>query len=261
MRILISTVALVACTSLANAADLGGPYGDSLKDDPYVAAAPSWTGLYVGAHVGYGWGEWDGRLATEGADSDAIWANPNKSIDGDGWLGGGQIGFNLQRGSIVFGLEADASWSDVNGSGSFVTDGTAIDDDVYTWDVDAELEYFGTVRGRLGFLPTPRLLLYATGGYAWGKTNMSMVTSHENAPQQVAPHVTGSGSISETHHGWAAGAGGEFMLTENWTGRAEWLHVDLGETSSKAIANGTDSFPADLTFDVFRVGVNYKFGH
>ena len=90
---------------------------------------------------------------------------------------------------------------------------------------------------------------------------MSMVTSHENAPQQVAPHVTGSGSISETHHGWAAGAGGEFMLTENWTGRAEWLHVDLGETSSKAIANGTDSFPADLTFDVFRVGVNYKFGH
>ena len=265
MRILISTVALVACTSLASAADLGGPYGSSLKDDPYVAAAPfSWTGLYVGAHAGYGWGEWDGTLTyDEGAGPiPGVWDNPNQSIDADGWLGGLQIGWNRQHGSVVWGLEADVSWTDMGGSGSFDTASG-----YYNWRIQQELDWYGTVRGRLGFLPMPNLLIYATGGVAYGETS----ASHAASDLTNNGFVSGRGSADEKHIGWAAGAGAEFMFSDRWTARAEWLHVDLGEadyrlTGTNYYANPpepstTDSFPADLTFDVFRVGVNYKFGH
>src|SRR5690606_34623970 len=99
MRLALSTVALVACTSLASAADLGGPYEyeGSIKDGPIAAAPFSWTGFYIGANAGYGWGEI--------ADHEP-----------DGWFGGGQIGFNYQVGSMVLGLEADIQGADMNDS-------------------------------------------------------------------------------------------------------------------------------------------------
>lgn len=233
-----------------------------------LAEEPNWTGLYIGAHVGGATGEWDGRTTyTDPAEGvlPGLWANPNQSLDADGWLAGGQIGFNLQRDRLVFGIEADVSWSNLEGEGRFTTLGV---EENTSWDIKTELDAFGTVRGRLGFLVSPSLLLYGTGGFAWARTNGDLTVHHNWVPDPSASFgVTARGSAKETHVGWTAGVGGELMLARNWTLKAEWLHVDLGgedyHLEGTSVPGGyphdTDSFPAKLEFDVFRVGVNYHF--
>ena len=268
MRVAISAIALLACTSLASAADLGGPYEyeGSIKDGPIAAAPYNWTGLYFGGHVGWATGEWDGSLRTAGANPNDVWDNPNQSYDFDGWVGGLQIGANRQHGSFVWGIEADASWGDLEGSKEVFTKTEAV-----SWIDDFSIDAFGTVRGRLGVLVSPRLLLYGTGGLAWAKTDLKHTVVDKPL---VNPGVTVKASADEYHLGWVAGAGGEYMIADNWTIRGEWLHVDLGEARYHAVGMkwsqnrqfdtpvATDSITnTSLKFDVFRLGVNYKFGH
>jgi len=269
MRFAISAIALLACTSLASAADLNGSsYGVSLKDD-YVAPVYNWTGLYVGGHVGYAWGDWNGETCTSGACPGDIWEDPTVGASIDGWLGGLQVGANQQFSSFVVGIEADASWGDLGGSDSITTKKGSVE-----WIEDLSIDVFGTVRGRLGFLITPQLLIYGTGGLAWAKTDLKhTVWHHENKAPYDA--ITGRASTSEHHIGWAAGVGGEWMLSRNLTVRAEWVHVDLGDThyhpdgKTYNFSTGDESGRlrsdqlnnVDIKFDVFRVGVNYKFGN
>src|SRR5690606_29037841 len=119
------------------------------------------------------------------------------------------------------------------------------------WRIQQELDWYGTVRGRLGLLPMPNLLLYATGGVAYGETSASNVASDLTN----FGFVSGRGSANEKHIGWVAGAGAEFMFSDRWTARAEWLHVDLGKADYHLAGwdyygdqpSTTDSFPADLT--------------
>lgn len=264
MRFYLSAIALAACTSVASAADLGpygDPYGGSLKDAPILVAPYNWSGLYFGAHAGWVTGGWDGNMAysDEYKYPQSVFDHSGKSLDGDGWLGGLQVGFNRQQGSFVWGLEADISWADLEERKQFFPY-PALDT---AWSIGNELDYFGTVRGRLGFLVTPALLLYGTGGFAWGKTDSNLVVVDTGSGN----FVTARGSAEENHFGWAAGVGGEFLVTDGWTVRAEWLHVDLGKedyhlkgTTWAGVPHVTDSFPAELEFDVFRVGVNYNFG-
>ena len=102
-----AAVMLVSTAVPVMAADLGGgPPPGSVKDAP-LPPLPlySWSGLYIGVHAGYGWSDldWTGGGTTVG-DS------------GEGWVGGGQIGYNWQRGALVFGVEADISGSGIDGS-------------------------------------------------------------------------------------------------------------------------------------------------
>ncbi len=269
MRLALSTVALVACTSLASAADLGGPYGydGSIKDGPYAAPAYNWSGLYFGGHTGLATGEWDGRTqgGNDAQPTSGGYLDPHKTLDGDGWLGGAQVGYNWQHGSLVFGVEADISWTDLDGHWDGVTDD---DGSTSEWDkgYDISLEYFGTARIRVGYAGG-RFMPYITGGFAWAKTSGDISSAYYN--QNGTNYVgTSYASVDETHTGWVVGAGAELMLASGWTARAEWLHIDLGEEdyhfTGKTYAGddwNDDKFPADLTFDVFRIGVNYKFGH
>ena len=82
----------------------------------------NWTGLYIGAHGGYAWGDFDGPLSYDDAAlfPASIFDSSEKSIDADGWLGGFQAGFNKQFGTVVVGLEADVSWTDNDGRGTFL---------------------------------------------------------------------------------------------------------------------------------------------
>src|SRR5262249_3764244 len=145
LRIAFLAVAALAAAPSAFAADLGGPRTPSIKDGPYlapsVAATPfSWTGFYLGAHAGYGW-------------SNVDWQGLSDSLEGSGWLAGGQIGYNWQRGALVFGLEADASGNWMDGSRAGNT---------------YEIDWQASIRARLGLaVNNNRTLLYTTGGVAW----------------------------------------------------------------------------------------------
>lgn len=272
MRIAISTIALLACTSLASAADLGGPYeyGGSIKDGPAIAAQPSWTGLYFGGHVGWATGGWDLNLSAPGSwpvyyDSEFIPAT--RSVDDDSWLGGLQIGFNRQHGSIVWGVEADVSWTDLNANGSFTDkpNGACAPNPCTKWDVNTSMDVFGTVRGRLGVLVSPQLLVYGTGGLAWGQADIKVAATHNPlGVTEPGPRVSGE----YNHIGWTAGGGAEWMFAPDWTLKAEYMYVDLGK--EKYVPTGTTTptsttpwnevIPAELDFHTVRLGLNYKFG-
>ncbi len=204
--ILAATLTSVVALASANAADMyaGGGY----KDGPaYVGV--NWSGLYVGVNGGYGWS----------ANTD--WLDPT------GAFGGGQIGYNFQRGNIVFGIETDIQGSGVSDSGG---------------GYKSSLDYFGSVRGRLGYA-FDRALVYGTGGFGYGQ-------------------VTNDG-YSQTQTGWVAGGGVEYKITPAWSAKAEYQYFDLGEHSDYD-SNGTgplgDAISGRTQFSTFRVGVNYFVG-
>lgn len=262
MRVAISTIALLACTSLASAADLGGPYEyeGSIKDAPIAAAPYNWTGLYFGVHGGWAGGSgWDGDFFNKG-----VALNYGYSLDADGWYGGFQAGANKQLGQVVVGIEADASFGDMGDSGMFAAN-NANPSSYVEWEINQKLERFGTVRARLGYLATDRMLLYVTGGMAWGQTEARYAAHY---PLAKDPFVNSQGKVDETHIGWTIGGGLEWALTQNLSLRGEYLYVDLGEEDYHFVGqrrNGSyyadDSAPSDLDFHTVRLGVNYKFGH
>ncbi|TDR34846.1 outer membrane protein [Aquamicrobium defluvii] len=228
MKKLFLASALTALTfSAAQAAD-----AVIYEPAPVASTSYDWSGFYLGAHAGYGWGDYTPFSPADGE------TGPN--IDIDGFLGGLTAGYNWQLDSIVLGIEADIS----NGPEGKTAQGTFGPSwSCISGDCNADIEWFGTVRGRLGYA-VDRFLVYGTGGFAFGHVEGGI----HNSEQQ------GSGSAT----GWAAGAGVEFAWNQHWTTKAEYLHVDLGD-----IPFGTDSsggsFKGDGSFDVFRLGINYKF--
>jgi outer membrane immunogenic protein len=222
MRALLLAFAIAPALPLlapgASAADLGGR--GKIAQPVAVENVPSfsWAGLYVGAHVGYGWSniEWQ-----EGAFLG--------SHDGEGLLAGGQIGFNLQRGRLVYGLEADATAGWIEGSNGCCSH-------------SAELLY--TVRARAGLASSDnRWLFYVTGGAAWADIDYS----------------SGFGSNSSTHFGWVAGGGIERALTPRMTARVEYLYYDFDSLSAPAGSLGGAATDLDPTMHTVRFGLNFKF--
>ena len=270
LRASVSVLAFVACGSLAVAADLEGPsYLGSLKDDVAAPVAQNWSGLYIGLHAGYGWGEHEG---TGLYDADEMFRG---GFDIEGGLAGGQIGYNFQTGSLVLGIEADASWTDIDGSGAFDIGPTG--NPTYRWDIQTDVEWLASLRGRIGLLLTPTFLIYGTGGVAWADINSRQQSFCYAAGRNCAVDVQVTDtSSSETVVGWVAGLGAEWQFAQGWSLKAEWQHYDFGDVDTKfhgvANPNGlqggvtnenytNDTFPGDLTLDVIRLGVNYKFGN
>jgi outer membrane immunogenic protein len=231
-------------------------------------APTSWTGLYIGAHGGYAWGDFDGPLSYDDAPlfPASIFDSSEKSIDADGWFGGFQAGFNKQLGTVVVGLEADVSWTDNDGRGTFLPYPAQGPDPA--WNIETELEMFGTVRGRLGFLATPDLLVYGTGGFAWAQVDSNISVTYSLTPCNGGPCATGS--ADNNHFGWTLGAGAEWKLSRNWSLKSEYLFVDLGTEDYAYVGStlpplgpgpyDTDHFHADLELHTVRVGLNYQFG-
>jgi len=245
--------------------DIGGGYGGA---PAYVAEEFSWTGVYFGGHVGYGWADWAGTLTTTAGCPDscvfnASYSNPDRTLSGEGIFGGIQGGLNWQTHSnVVLGVEADVSWSDISGTATYDTD---LDGpSVWSKKHDVSIDYFGTVRGRIGYA-VGRVMPYITGGLGWGHTSGDLAVAYirNNVPP---PEGTSYASTSENHVGWAAGAGVEIALTNSLTLKAEYMHLDLGkqdylfegETFTGAPFD-TDSYPSDLTVDTVKIGINYLF--
>jgi len=208
-RFIIGVAALVVadCIVPACAADLN--YGQPAPYAPYAYSQPyglyNWGGPYVGANLGYGWGEVGGSLT-----------NPS------GFIAGVQAGYNFQNGPWVFGLEGD-----IQASGA--------DNTVSPWKYTNP--WFGTIRGRGGYAFN-NILLYGTAGLAFGELRAETIGQSE----------------THTNAGWTVGVGGEVGLTQNWSAKIEYLHVDLS-SSRFAITGGANDFSSN----VVRVGVNYHF--
>jgi outer membrane immunogenic protein len=144
------------------------------------------------------------------------------------------------------------------------------------------IESFGTIRGRLGYLPTPSLLLYGTGGLAYGKVSANASMTSPALLGTAADVSSGfafacidattcfNGSSSRVMVGWTAGAGTEFAITDNFTAKLEYMYVNLGDahsfnttaTDNFGGAGAPSSFAVGLgamSFNVVRLGLNYKF--
>ena len=217
----------------------------------------SWTGLYVGVNGGYSWGRADlGVSGTVVVNDFPIEGTVSDRANVNGWLGGGQIGYNVQSKGWVFGVEADFQWTGQDGevSGCF---------DLVCAKASYDLDWFGTVRGRVGYLVFPDTLLYATGGLAYGRVNAGFSLDPSLGTTPV--------SDSETRTGWVIGGGLEWALDTSWRVRAEYLYMDLGAMRTElgpisgtipglgdVSASGTAR--TDFTDQIVRVGLSYKFG-
>jgi outer membrane immunogenic protein len=260
-RILIAAIATVAATS-AMAADLPMKQPVYTKAPVYVEPIFDWTGFYVGGNLGYSWGRSsDTATATNGAGTIFVTSAGRSNLDGI--VGGGQIGYNWQMQNAVFGFEADIQGTGEKGSRSFICPAVtclppaalALPD--LTATASQKIDWFGTVRGRVGLLAAPKVLLYATGGLAYGEVKTT----------ETVGALTGF-SNSTTNVGWTVGAGIEGAIGGNWTARLEYLYVDLGRvngsfaTTLGALGGGviTTSYNSRITDNVLRAGVNYKFG-
>lgn len=282
----VGSAALICSLGTAFAADM------PLKaPPPPVVAVYNWTGFYVGGNVGGGWGD-RGNVTpfATGTDNGVFGDGPaqvaaelagiNNSVatNPSGVLGGVQIGYNKQINRFVWGFEADYAWANINGTGTRITPvGVVGTNDVTTTTnaVSERLDGIGTVRGRLGFLPTPSFLLYATGGFAYGRTSSSTAISMVHTFGGVVGGDTftpTAGAASKTIAGWTVGAGAEWGFAPHWSVKAEWLYYDLGNLNYSAgsitgIAGGGLPFTlvnvtssARFTGNIARVGINYQFG-
>ena len=137
-----------------------------------VAAPFSWTGFYIGGHAGYGWGRKEWSDFHDPLNPTFNRAGPDAEYDVDGVLAGGQIGFNWQSGWTVFGIEADASWADIEGSGTTFYDPPLPGGSPFrgclamTDPCTSKIEALGTITARLG-VAVDRTLFFAKGGAAW----------------------------------------------------------------------------------------------
>lgn len=205
-KLLLASVGLVALgVASASAADLPRREAMPTKAPAYVSQMYNWTGAYVGINGGYAF---------------------SGSNDSDGWLVGGTIGYNFQSGGpLVWGIEGDLNWSDIDGT----TAGRQVSNN-----------WLGTVRGRLGYAmgPTGSWMPYVTGGVAFGDIEHS---------------VPLFGSARDTKAGWVLGGGIEAALSGPWTAKVEYLYVDLGNGPT------VGGFGSNLHTNIVRAGLNYRF--
>jgi outer membrane immunogenic protein len=256
--------ATLAAASTAFAADIARPV---YKAPPMVAPVYDWTGFYIGVNAGYTWSTNNG-LSYAGTDTGAggfgtalaLGLLPNTGLKNDGFIGGGQIGYNWQSGVWVFGWEADFQW--VNGGDNITTTRSTAVFLPLTSTISRDLEWFGTVRGRVGVLVAPTLLAYATGGLAYGNTSLTTTFA---GPTFVPPLFTSINS-SGTSTGWTVGGGLEWALGNGWSVKGEYLYYDLGSENTFAAYtyganNSTLTTSIDNTGHIVRAGLNYKFGY
>ena len=212
------------------AADLPAPAPAPRAPAAYLPPPPifSWTGIYLGVNGGYGFGQ-------------SNWTSPafppTGHFSASGFLAGGTIGGNYQFGQFVVGLEGDGDWNGANGT-TFNACGVGC---------TTQSDWLATVRGRAGYA-IDRVLIYGTGGAAFGNVQ---------AAAGVLPFA------NSTQTGWTAGGGVEWAFLPNWTAKAEYLYVDLGNMYCPiGNCSTTTAIPTTVSFteNIVRAGINYKFG-
>src|SRR5882757_392199 len=223
---LAAAVVLIAATTAGSAADLA-------VKAPYMAPGPvwSWTGFYIGGHVGAGWGTTEATitsLAVTGAGGGVVPANfPIAQNSRTGFLGGGQIGYNYQAGWTVFGVQADIAGMDVKGTTACIT----------FLSCTAKSDWLATVTGRVGAVVADKTLVYVKGGAAWMNTTHSLSIPAAGGIIGGPGGVGGSVSTESTAFGWLLGLGAEYAFSPNWSAFIEYNYIDF-DTKNSALDLG-----------------------
>jgi outer membrane immunogenic protein len=241
--VFLAAVATLGATS-AFAADLPVRY----KAPPPVAAQVfSWTGFYIGGHVGWASARHGSAQVVDFDGAGDLFDFPGGRENGV--FGGIQAGYNWQFNNVVFGIEGDAGFLGINGNRSFPAVGL-FDGSVSTVRYGA----YGVIAGRLG-LAFDRSLLYVKGGAAFADIRNR---SYEIGDGGVGIEPDEDHRVSKTHTGWAAGVGFEYAFAPNWSGKIEYLHMDFGNVSTVNLEGDVIRFRNEV--DTVKVGFNYRFG-
>ncbi|HEU0058246.1 MAG TPA: outer membrane beta-barrel protein, partial [Hyphomicrobiaceae bacterium] len=242
---------------------------------PLVFKAPmrsawTWAGFYLGGSIGYGWGTSNTDTVFSDLASTSQLLATTSSNRLDGAIGGAQAGYNWLAGNLVAGVEADLNYSGQRAGlasscpGEICNPalvGVVGDPSVQAlFEQGQKLEWFATLRGRLGATVTPDAVAYVTGGLAVGEVmTAGMVFGFDGDGDPVNTIV----SSHNTKAGWTAGGGIEARLIGNWTGKIEYLYLDLGSVTTVPVpapgATAAAAFNSRVTDNVVRLGVNYKF--
>jgi outer membrane immunogenic protein len=243
LRIAVVAGAMMASVSVAKA-DGYGPQGPGYGpppgyERPYVWS--TWAGFYGGVNVGYGWSPNSDQLALAG-DSPT-------GLSPAGGFGGGQIGYNWQFGHMVIGAETDLQGADIS---------DRVQDVNFGDNFHSRLDWFGTVRGRIGYA-FDRTLLYATAGFAYGG-----IHNRVDGPVLMGSPYRFDGTAT----GYALGAGLEYKLNPAFSIKGEYQYINLGTNDPtnaagapySTIAGGGFATVKDDEFHTLRLGLNYRFG-
>ena len=243
----VAAGALVVAAQV-NAADIYGGWG--YKDAPMVIAT-TWTGFYVGAHVG---GAWADMQTTDIRGWDYPYTIGDKWNNvSTGVIGGGQVGYNYQTGAFVFGVEADFGGIGLSHNttpyGGYVDYFSSIKDGFYT-----------DVTGRLGYAAGPALF-YVKGGWAYYDGAVSITDNFGMLWGFCTGFSTCHASASGLS-GWTLGGGIEYKMSPSWSVKGEYRYFDFGSVTTNwvDVYAAPWSFKHQLTADAVTVGVNYSFG-
>lgn len=253
-----------------------------------------WTGFYLGGNAGYWWTQSD-KVATSGSTS---YINPtfalgaadivsaltqlatNRfSLNSNGFIGGGQVGYNYQYCSgVLAGVDIDFDGlTNSDNTHTLQKSVNLVDFDenyVGSLTVKQKINYLGTVRARLGYVYRPTILVYLTGGFAYGNVTLDTAwTAQESLGPEVFPTIATQHKLSRTLAGWTAGAGVEWLFESNWSARVEYTYYalnDLNASVALAQINGSLSPPVlwgtvaantklSVAAGTIRAGINYHF--
>ncbi len=245
---------------------------NSAKPNSPVPPPPgsgTWSGGYVGGHIGYGSGDADTSFTALPSATAFIDLRPTTlSPDLRGMTGRAQGGYNWQSGKFVFGCEASISWSNLDGTARvspiIMNNGSAFASNGFLL-ARQDLKWFGTLRPRAGVaVAEDRVLVYGTGGLAYGNVNYTANADFRPSAGSPILFFQYPVSFSKTKTGWTAGGGAEVRLNQHWSLKFEYLYLDLGNES--IIAN---PLPANPPFQVayrwetrahtFNAGINFRF--
>ncbi|MBZ5520750.1 MAG: outer membrane beta-barrel protein [Acidobacteriia bacterium] len=231
---------------------------------PAMASSFNWTGFYVGGHFGYGRG--NGNMTVEPLPTAATFVNLGPTqlhTDPSGKIGGIQGGYNWQHGDVVLGAEADYSFADMNGakviSPIIQNNNTPFPGPGNNITALQDTDWIGTVRARVGLVPVARLLVYGTGGLAYGHVTYFANTDFKPVGTENYPAF-----IDKTKNGWCVGTGAEVGLATHFTARFEYLYYDLGRETLTASPNPPlppfgIRYSWATSAQLFRGGFNVKF--
>jgi outer membrane immunogenic protein len=259
-NILLASVGALALTgSAALAADL-----PSRAPPPvYLPPAPifTWTGIYVGGQIGYGWASGNNNFS--GFDpffNTGTFFNSSVGGTPSGVIGGAHVGYQYQINQFVFGLEGSVDGTSLSNTASlFFPDGT-------TLSANSNADIQGSIRGRAG-IAWDRALIYATGGVAFGGFNTNVTLANPGTTNGGNPFFA-SGNVSTTRVGWTVGGGIDYAVTNNWSIFAEYRYTNWGSLNDGSLSGigtgalaGTAFFNGNRTINQnqVQVGFSYKF--